>query len=222
MASTPHGHLAWDCASLLVVAILSIPCTDATASDFFGPSNGLQIQPELDVFERLNDDFRLIQRLLPTFIPSQAYSEMGLGVYIGWFVAPVTTHTISPDLTHRRRLDVRLGVEWYPSLEEGTALASNILLVVLEGTPRLVAPSEILFTVRNRVEARWQLASPRRLPGGCGSVPSWNESSTCRTPSRSRRSRTPSGSGRPPATCGTSFASRSGCNWACTGSARAR
>lgn len=155
-SNRPVGNYAL----LLAAALLSIPCTDATASDFFGPSDGLQIQPELDVFERLSDDFRLIQRLLPTFIPSQAYSEMGLGVYVGLFVAPVTTRTISPDLTHRRRLDVRLGVEWYPSLEQGTASASNILLVELEGTPRLVAPWEILFTVRNRVEARWQLADP--------------------------------------------------------------
>jgi len=37
------------------VALLAIPCTDATASDLFGPSDGLQIQPELNVFERPSD-----------------------------------------------------------------------------------------------------------------------------------------------------------------------
>ena len=121
------SRLARDYAPLLAAALLAIPCTDATASDFFGPSDGLQIQPELDVFERLSDDFRLIQRVLPTFIPSQGYSEMGLGTYVGWFVAPVTTRTISPDFARRRRL---------------------------------VVPGEVLFTVRNRVEARWQLAAP--------------------------------------------------------------
>jgi len=154
------GRLARAYAPLLAVALLAIPCTDATASDFFGPSDGLQIQPELDVFERLSDDFRLIQRVLPTFIPSQGYSEMGLGAYVGWLVAPMTTRTISPDFARRRRLDVRLGVEWYPSLAEGTAPASNVILAALEGTPRLVVPGEVLFTVRNRVEARWQLAAP--------------------------------------------------------------
>ena len=150
-----RGHVL-----LLVAALLTIPCADATASDFFGPSDGLQIQPELDVFERLSDDFRLIQRVLPTFIPSQGYSEMGLGAYVGLFVAPLTTRTISPDLARRRRLDIRLGVEWYPSLEEGTARASNVLLADLECTPRLVVPGEVLFTLRYRVEARWQLAEP--------------------------------------------------------------
>lgn len=160
MVSNARGRLAWDCAPLVAAALLAIPCTDATASDFFGPSDGLQIQPELNVFERLSDDFRLIQRVLPTFIPSQGYSEMGLGAYVGWFVAPLATRTISPDFARRRRLDVRLGVEWYPSLEEGTAQASNVLLVELEGTPRLVIPGEVLFTVRNRVDARWQLADP--------------------------------------------------------------
>jgi len=154
------GRLAWNHAALIAIALLAIPCTDAAASDFFGPSNELQIQPELDVFERLNDDFRLIQKVLPTFIPSQGYSELGFGAYIGWFVAPLTTKTISPDHARRRRLDVRLGVEWYPSLVEGTAPASNFLLIDLEGTPRLVIPGEILFTLRHRIEARWQLAEP--------------------------------------------------------------
>jgi hypothetical protein len=160
MASIARGRLAWNYAPLLAVVLVATPCTGATASDFFGPSDGLQIQPELNVFERLSDDFRLIQRVLPTFIPSQGYSEMGVGAYVGWFVAPLTTRTISPDFARRRRLDVRLGVEWYPSLEEGTAPASNVLLAELEGTPRLVVPGEVLFTVRNRVEARWQLADP--------------------------------------------------------------
>jgi len=160
MASIARGRPARDYAPLLAAALLAIPCTDATASDFFGPSEGLQIQPELDVFERLSDDFRLIQRVLPTFIPSQGYSEMGLGAYVGWLVAPMTTRTISPDFARRRRLDVRLGVEWYPSLAEGTAPASNVILAALEGTPRLVVPGEVLFTVRGRVEARWQLAAP--------------------------------------------------------------
>jgi hypothetical protein len=160
MASIARGRPAWNYAPLLAAALLTIPCVDATASDFFGPSEGLQIQPELDVFERLSDDFRLIQRVLPTFIPSQGYSEMGLGAYVGWLVAPVTTRTISPDFARRRRLDVRLGVEWYPSLKEGTAPASNVLLAELEATPRLVVPGEVLVTVRNRVEARWQLATP--------------------------------------------------------------
>ncbi len=161
MASiAPSRRPAGNYAPLLAVALLAIPCTETAASGFFGPSDGLQIQPELDVFERLSHDFRLIQRVLPTFIPSQEYSEMGLGAYVGWLAAPVTTRTISPDLARRRRLDVRLGVEWYPSLEAGTAPVSNVLVVELEGTPRLVVPGEVLFTVRNRVEARWQLADP--------------------------------------------------------------
>jgi hypothetical protein len=154
------GRSARNHLPLLVATLLALPCTGARASDFFGPSNGFQFQPELDVFERLSDDFRLIQRVLPTFIPSQGYSEMGVGAYLGWFVAPVTTRTISPDFSRRRRLDVRLGVEWYPSLEEGTASPSNVFLIEVEGTPRLVVPGEVLFTVRNRVEARWQFAEP--------------------------------------------------------------
>jgi len=145
--------------ALVVAALLTAPFP-AAASEFFGPSEGLQIQPELDAFEMLNDDFRLVQKAMPTFVPSRGYSEMGLGAYIGWLASPITTRTISPDLARRRRLDIRLGLEWYPSMAEGTASASNVLLAELEVTPRLVVPGEVLVTVRERAEARWQLAEP--------------------------------------------------------------
>lgn len=147
---------------LLAVAVLALCAGRAFPSDFFGPSQGLQLQPELDVFWDLtnNRDFRLILKILPTFIPSQAYGEMGAGLYAGWLAAPVVSGTITPDLTRRRRLDVRIGVEWYPSLEAGTAGESKVLQLELEGTPRLVIPWQILFTLRNRAEARWQLEAP--------------------------------------------------------------
>jgi hypothetical protein len=148
-------------ARLVAAVALAFSSGRALPSDFFGPSQGLQIQPELDVFQEFSRDFRLILKVLPTFIPSQSYSEMGAGLYAAWFVAPMLTGTITPDLTRRRRLDVRLGLEWYPSLEAGTAGASNILQAEAEVTPRLViTPGRLLFTCRNRVEARWQLEAP--------------------------------------------------------------
>lgn len=145
----------------LIAAVALVLCgARAAPSDFFGPSQGWQIQPEMDLFQRLSSNFRLIQRLMPTIIPSQSYSEMGLGVYGGWFASPIVGATLNPDVVKRQHLDVRLGVEWYPSLQAGTAGDSNVFLVEAEVTPRLIVPGEVLVTVRNRAEARWQLASP--------------------------------------------------------------
>ena len=147
-------------ARLLAAAALALSGARAAPSDFFGPSQGWQIQPEMDFFQRLGSRFRLIQRLMPTFIPSQSYGEMGLGAYVGWFVSPFVSAMINPDMAKHQHLDVRLGVEWYPSLQAGTVGDSNLLLLDVEATPRLIVPGEILVTVRNRAEARWQLASP--------------------------------------------------------------
>jgi hypothetical protein len=149
-------------ARLLAAAVLSLTAGTALPSDFFGPSQGLQLQPELDVFQELTDnrELRLLLKVLPTFIPSQSYSEMGAGLYLALLVSPIIDATITPDLTRRRRLDLRLGLEWYPSLDGGSVGASNILQAEAEGTARLVLPVEILATLRYRVEARWQLAEP--------------------------------------------------------------
>ena len=211
-------------ARLVAAAALALFSGRALPSDFFGPSQGLQIQPELDVFQEFSRDFRLILKVLPTFIPSQFYSEMGAGLYAAWFVAPMFTGTITPDLTRRRRLDVRLGLEWYPSLEAGTAGASNILQAEAEVTPRIVIiPGRVLFTCRNRVEARWQLEAPTsfawrvrfRPPAGTG---------IRRVGHRLSHALCERGGdlGRRPGTCGTSSACRWASSSARTGLARAR
>ncbi len=158
------GHPAW-CrvatgAGLATALVLACAAPVAAGSDFFGPSEGMQLQPELDVVQDLTGDrgFRLIGKILPTVVPSQSYAEAGVGLYAAWLVSPIVAHTISPDLTRRRRLDLRLGVEWYPSIHAGTAGDSKILQVEAEGTPRLVViPGDLRVTFRNRVEARWQL-----------------------------------------------------------------
>ncbi len=146
----------------IVAAITMLSVGSARASDFFGPSQASQLQPELQVFQEVipDRDFRLIYKLLPTFVPSQSYAEMGAGVYAAWLMEPLLTGTITPNLTRRRRLDVRLGAEWYPSLENGSAGASNVFQIEAEATPRLVVPANILATFRGRVDARWQFAAP--------------------------------------------------------------
>jgi hypothetical protein len=163
MAPRPRpGARRWRLASLaLVLALASgIAGETARADDFFGPSRGLQLQPEVDVIGHLGEAFRLIGKLEPTVIPSEGYGELGFSLYGDWLVAPITGSLLSPDLAKRRRLDVRAGISWFPTVAAGTQGWSDVLQVEGETTMRTNFPGDVLGTLRFRVEARWQLELP--------------------------------------------------------------
>jgi hypothetical protein len=141
-----------------VVAILL--AFRADGSDFFGPSEGLQLWPELDVIVNAGDAFRIIGRVEPTWIPSQDNANAGFSLFGDWLVAPFMPTLTTPDLAKRRRLDVRLGLSWYPTYAAGNVGWSNLLQIELEATARTTVPGNILFTLRYRMEARWQLDEP--------------------------------------------------------------
>ena len=150
-------------AAMLPMAVVAVAVPvggRADVSDFFGPSQGLQLQPEVDVIQAFGPSFRIIVKIEPTFVPLQSYEEMGVSLYAAWFVAPLTEPLLSPDLAKRRRLDIRLGAGWYPTLDAGTQGWSNLLMVEGEATVRTMLPGAVLATSRNRVEARWQLDEP--------------------------------------------------------------
>lgn len=130
------------------------------ASEFFGPSQGLQLQPEVEVIQTLGNAFRVVAKVEPTFTPSESNSEMGISVYGDWLVAPFVSAVVSPDLTKRRRLDARIGLSWYPTTQPGTAGWSNLLQLEAEASARTNVPGQVLVSLRNRAEARWQLDQP--------------------------------------------------------------
>ena len=204
------------CFVVLVTAGLSLgPGASASASDFFGPSQGLQLQPELDVIRHLADAFRVTLKVEPTWIPSEHYGEMGFSVYGDWLMAPFFDAVLSPDLTKRRRLDVRVGASWYPAVSAGTSGWSNVLRLEAEATARTMILGRILATLRNRVEAQWQLDEPTSFVWRLRARPQleWEFALSSRPVPRSRPSRTWSSSGRPPGTCGPSSACRRGSSW---------
>jgi len=132
----------------------------AAASDFFGPSQGLQLQPELDVIEGVGQAFRLVGKFEPTWTPSASNDVMGFSLYADWLVAPFLGPVITPDHAKRHRLDVRVGISWYPTVSQGSVGWSNLLQLEAEATNRTTIPGEILATLRSRVEAQWELDEP--------------------------------------------------------------
>lgn len=153
-AARPAARLA------VVAALLFLGVPAAGASDFFGPSAGLQLQPELDVNHHFGEAFLLQLKLDPTIVPSQSYAEAGVSVWAAFLVAPFTDTLVSPDLAKRRRLDLRVGASWYPTVDPGTSGWSDLLRLEGEATVRTDVPGEILATLRSRVEAQWQLDLP--------------------------------------------------------------
>lgn len=145
---------------LLLAALVSAAPGRASAGDFFGPSDGLQLWPELDVIHGFADSFRITGKLEPVYTPSAGNRVMGLSLYGGWMVAPFTDVLLSPDLAKRRRLDVRVGVSWFPTTAAGDAGWSNQLRLEAEATMRTNVPGAILATLRGRVEAQWELDAP--------------------------------------------------------------
>ncbi len=157
-----HMSTSWFAtAPLLAAAALAwVTGARAEASEFFGPSQGLQLQPEFDVIQGLGESFRVVAKVEPTFIPSESYGEMGMSLYGDWLVAPFVSAEITPDLTKRRRLDVRVGLSWFPATRPGTAGWSDVLQLEGEASTRTNVPGRVLVTWRNRAEARWQLDEP--------------------------------------------------------------
>lgn len=144
-------------ATAVLTALLAIR---ADGSDFFGPSEGLQLWPELDVIVNAGNAFRIIGKANPTFIPSQHNANAGLSLYGNWLVAPFMPALVTPDIAKRRRFDVRLGLSWYPTYAPGSVGESNLLQLEVETTARTNVPGDVLLTLRYRVEARWQLDEP--------------------------------------------------------------
>ncbi len=145
-------------ASLVLVAVLA---QAAPVRADTGPSEGLQLEPELDVIHHVGDAFRFIGKVNPVFTPYQSNVVLGFGAYAAWLVSPIAGDILSPDIAKRRRLDVRLGVEWYPTTAPGDRGWSDLLQLEAEATIRTTIPGEILATLRNRVDARWQLDLPQ-------------------------------------------------------------
>jgi hypothetical protein len=141
----------------LIALLMLLATSRAGASDFFGPSEGLQLQPELDVIGDAGGGFRLIGKFEPTWTPSEANDSLGFSLYACWLVAPITGSGITPDIAKRRRLDVRVGISWYPTIAPGSAGWADLLRLEAEATTRTTVPGAILVTLRNRVQAQWGL-----------------------------------------------------------------
>lgn len=135
------------------------------ASEFFGPAEALQIQPELDTYLQLGDSFRLLLQVPGTLIPEAGYSDAGVFAYASWFLAPIVANfiggsvigVVNPDVAKTRILEFRLGAGYAGTTAPGTVGWSRTTFGIVDATQRVLAPGAVLVAWRNRYEGRWAL-----------------------------------------------------------------
>ena len=152
-------HLPWALPTLAISFLVAAQGGTARAQDagFFGPDQGFEIQPEVDVYWHVAEDARLLLQVQGTSIPSQDYGSIAVGAYGDWMLAPLFRNLVSPDQALTRALNLRLGVRYVGTLDPGTIGSSQRLAIQLDVTPRYFLPWSILLSNRNRVQAQWQL-----------------------------------------------------------------
>jgi hypothetical protein len=97
--------------------VLSVPAAgSAQDTGFFGPDQGLEIQPEVDLFYHLADGARLLVQVQGNAIPSEGNDTLAVGAFADWFVAPAFRELISPDKSLTHALKLRLGVRYRGTL----------------------------------------------------------------------------------------------------------
>ncbi|MEY2668717.1 MAG: hypothetical protein RJA59_1355 [Pseudomonadota bacterium] len=153
------GHGPGIAAVLLVAsAALVAPATGrAQDAGFFGPAEGIEFQPELDVFLHLADGVRLLLQVQDSAIPSEQNNSLAVGGFVDWFVAPVVRELVNPDKTLTHALNLRLGARYRGTLEPGTVGSAESVAIRFEATPRAFIPWNVLLSARNRLQVNFNL-----------------------------------------------------------------
>jgi hypothetical protein len=129
----------------------------AQGTPFFGPDQGFEIQPEVDVYYHVSEDARLLLEVQGMSIPTRGNGSIAVGAYGDWMLAPFFRNLVSPDQALTRALNLRLGVRYLDTLDPGATGSSQRLAIQLDVTPRYFLPWSILLSNRNRLQAQWQL-----------------------------------------------------------------
>ena len=142
----------------IVSAAVGIPVTGrAQDTGFFGPAQGIELQPELDVFLHLADGVRLLLQVQDSAIPGERNNTLAVGGFVDWFVAPIVRELVNPDKSLTHTLKLRLGARYRGTLDPGTVGPAESVAIRFEATPRTFVPGEILLSLRNRFQVNWNL-----------------------------------------------------------------
>ncbi len=144
---------------LLAVTAIVLAGQASAQDSFFGPSQTLEIEPEVDAYWHLNPDLRFQLQIQPQLVPADGYSAVLVGGFAEWLVAAPLRSLVNPDLAKTRALSLRFGVTYTQDVDAGSRGSTQLLTVQEEVTPRYFLPLDVSASIRNRIEGRWEFAA---------------------------------------------------------------
>src|SRR5688572_180048 len=151
---TSSKHCAGVVTIFFIMCSLTVPCNgqDSLAA----PSTRQEAWPEIDVYYRINEKFRLFGSVSGTRLRTSSYTDGGLSVNLDYFALPVWRgKEARADSTRGHLLWFRGGFAY--STTPGDAENSfHDYTLVSEASARFYLPWQLLLTQKNRVDWRWR------------------------------------------------------------------
>jgi hypothetical protein len=129
--------------------------TSASAQGFFGPTQPLAYEAELDAYYHVAPGIRLQAQVQPYFAPGNDLSQATFAVFASWMVAPILRELLSPDKTKSHLVDMTAGLLYTATFDPGTTTDGDNFTLRLDVTPRYELPLGLLTSIRNRVAFSW-------------------------------------------------------------------
>jgi len=141
---------------LLLAWVAAAVCPgSARAQGFFGPTQPMAWELELDAYYHVTKGIRLQAQVQPYFVPGNSLAQTTFALYASWMVADVFRDLISPDKAKSHLVDVRAGVLYTATFDAGTTGNGDSVTLQLDLTPRYNLPLDVLASVRNRFSFNW-------------------------------------------------------------------
>jgi len=133
--------------SLLLLAGFEARGQESTVHEFI---------PELDLYYRLDARYRLFLLFQGTASDADSFNDSQIGFHIETGLAPIVRASLRKtyDVDRLRHLRLRAGIRYLTNLFSGGPKRREYR-GILEVTPRVLLPLEILLVNRNRAEFRW-------------------------------------------------------------------
>jgi hypothetical protein len=139
----------------LIVIFVAAPCEVKSQDTLTSQSTRQEVWPELHVYYRFNEKFRLYSSVSATRLKSSSYTDGGFSVNLDYFALPVWRHRkTESDSTRGNLLWLRSGFLYSttPADDEDPVKEYTI---VTEANVRLYLPFKFLLTPKNRVDWRF-------------------------------------------------------------------
>jgi hypothetical protein len=117
--------------------------TSASAQGFFGPTQPLAYEAELDAYYHVTPGIRVQAQVQPYLVPGKQLSQSTFG------------ELLSPDKAKSHLVEMTAGLLYTATFDPGTTTDGDNFTLRLDLTPRYELPLGLLTSIRNRIAFIW-------------------------------------------------------------------